>query len=99
MEGGEIGAMGDADQRGLGQALDQQLVERGLGFRIEGRGGLVEEEPVGALKEGTRECQTLLLAGREAAIPMMALIEPVRVIAELAGGERLGDLGIAELPR
>ena len=96
MEGGEVGAMGNADEGRLGQTLQQQLVERRLGLRIERRGRLVEEQPVGPLQEGAGQRQTLLLARRETAIPLMALIELVDIVTKLAGGKCLGDLSIGE---
>ena len=82
-----------------GQPLRQQIVHAPLGRRVERGTRLVEEQPVGPLQEGAGQRQTLLLARREAAIPLMALIELVDIVAKLAVGKRLGDLSIGELDR
>src|SRR6185437_571854 len=54
------------------------------------------EEPVGTLQQSTREGEALLLAWRQAAIPLVALVELACVAAEKAGFERPGDLGIGK---
>ena len=90
--------MGDADESCFRQTLPQQGIEMGLHLWIESRGRLVEEEPVGALEQGTGKGEALLLARRQAAIPLMALIQPFRIVAEKTVLERLGDLAIREAP-
>ena len=65
--------MGDADEGRIRQALSQQAVEMRLHLRVESRGCLVEEEPVGALKQGAGKGEALLLARGQAAIRMTSL--------------------------
>src|SRR4029077_6120216 len=99
MKGIEAGAMGDADKRGLGQALDDQPIKLRFQFRIEGGRSLIEEQPVRLLEKGTRDRQALLLAGREAAIPMVRFVQPFGLIAKLASLQGLDDFRIAECAR
>jgi hypothetical protein len=47
VEAREFGAMRDADDRGVGQALAEQGVQGALRFGIEAAGGFVEKQPAG----------------------------------------------------
>src|SRR5258706_16065840 len=64
---------------------------------MERRCRLVEEQPIRALQKSAGEREALLLARREAAIPIVVLVKPVGIFTKPAGGKRLGNLRIAEL--
>ena len=64
VEGGHGRPVRDADHGGAGQAPAQEFVHVLLGRLVERRRRLVEEQPVGAVDEGAREAQALLLATR-----------------------------------
>src|SRR2546430_11750301 len=56
----------DGDAVALAQTL-QRLLYAQRGDRIQRRRGLIEQQNLGAQRQGTRDAQTLLLAAREAA--------------------------------
>ena len=75
VEGGDRRAMRDGDDRGLGQAALQRLVEMRLRLRVEARGRLVEEQPIGLRQQGAGEGDPLLLAAGKALRPVLVLVQ------------------------
>jgi len=59
------GAVGDRDHGESREPRLEQGGERLLRGLVHGRGGLVQEQPVGSVDEGAREADPLLFAARE----------------------------------
>lgn len=79
VEGAQAAAVGDADEGETGQVGEQALVQGLFGGFVQGAGGFVEEEPVGAVQPDAGKEQALLLAGGELARPVGVFVQ--------AGGE------------
>ena len=84
--------MADRNQRGVGQARLQQLVERGFRCLVERGGRLVEEQIVGRLEERAGDAKPLLFAEREHAVPVRILVEPLGQRRQADGTQRFGNL-------
>ena len=64
LDGGE--PVGDEDRGAAGDHAFEGGADAELGVRIDGAGGLVEDEDAGAVGEGAGEADELLLAGGKA---------------------------------
>ena len=62
MECFEFGPVTDAHQRGLARLLAEQSHQLILAFRVESRGGLVQNDDVRVVQKNSRKRQALLLA-------------------------------------
>ena len=62
-----------------------------FGRVIQGRGGFIQEQPVGLLKDGTCDCKSLLFAAAHLHAPVVHLVQPL--------DERLESDGFEDLDR
>src|SRR6185295_11603228 len=97
VKGLQGGAMADADDAGLRQALADQAVEIAFAGLVEGRGGLVEEDEVRAMQEGARDGDALLLAAGEQGLPVLAAVELIDQARKTGIDQRLGESGVIGL--
>src|SRR3954468_16228560 len=72
--GGLLHVVSDDDDREAAFEAVHQLLDRAGGDRVEGRGGLVEEQHVGLDRDRTGDAESLLLAAGK---PEGAVLEPV----------------------
>ena len=62
VKGKECRSVADADDAGVGEFLMQSFIQCAFARFVEGRGRLVEENPVGTDEQDTRKGKALLLA-------------------------------------
>ena len=88
-DGGE--AVGDDDRCAVAHEAFQCLLDEPFRFRVERRGGLVEDEQRGILEDGAGDADALALAAGELA----AAVADVRVVALFGGHDEVVGVGDA----
>ena len=72
---GQPGVMADRNDGCVWQLFFQQPHHCGLSIRLQGVGGLLDENPIGSMEKKPRKAQTLLLVGSENLLPILAAVE------------------------
>jgi hypothetical protein len=90
-------AVADADQRRLGQPLEEHLHEMLLTLRIERRRRLVHDDEVRLVTEEAREAQALLLAAGQDTRPARVLVEALEEVTQADVLERLAHGRVVHL--
>jgi hypothetical protein len=95
----QAATVGDGDVGEAGQGGAEAMIKGELGILVYGGGGLVEEEPGGAMKEDAGEGEALLFAAGEDMGPVRVLFEARSERSELAEGERVLADGVGKMRR
>lgn len=90
-------AVRHADDGAVGQLLDQDLVQAGLGGRVERAGCFIEKHEVGPLQQHPGEGDALLFTAGQQLLPVVAGFQRRDPVAQAAGVQHAPAGGVVEL--
>ena len=85
LDGGNT--LGDDQLGGLGDEFPEGLADHGVGFGIHGGSGVVQNEDLGLLQQGTGDAKTLLLTAGDVGAALLDLVVVLvgEVLDEIVG--------------